>query len=242
MCASRERVANPDQAVPPLSAISPKSPVRRSLSRTVAVKVHRLLMTGAGLMCSSLCLERTPPQDLASDEPQALVLRLQERLEVLEARDREQSLLIDRHAKRIAEKENRQLRQPHPTQPSEPSPLPRRRCQRLTRDTRPQTGNEGRTRPRAAAEMRFIRLFGGISDCLTAYGFSEAWLRCPMCQFRKGPWPRTSARAGTPLAHRSPGDSLAVCFPAEPASASPGKGIATDGCVSVQPLDIGEML
>ena len=35
--------------------------------------------------------------------------------------------------------------------------------------------------------MWFIRLFGGIPKCLTAYGFTEAWLRCPMCQSRKRP-------------------------------------------------------
>ena len=65
-------------------------------------------------------MERTPPQDLTSDELLALVLRLQqrlERMEVLEVRDREQSQLIERQAKRIAEleKENQQLRQQHPT-------------------------------------------------------------------------------------------------------------------------------
>ena len=66
-------------------------------------------------------MERTPPQDLTSDELLALVLRLQERLErleVLEVRDREQSQLIKRQAKWIAglEKENQQLRQKNPTQ------------------------------------------------------------------------------------------------------------------------------
>ena len=57
-------------------------------------------------------MERTPPQDLTSDELLALVLQLQERREVLEARDREQaqrieqqSQLIKRQAKRIAELE-----------------------------------------------------------------------------------------------------------------------------------------
>ena len=62
-------------------------------------------------------MERTPPQDLNAEELLALVLRLQERLEVLEVRDREQSQLIERQAKRIAEleKENQQLRQRHPT-------------------------------------------------------------------------------------------------------------------------------
>ena len=68
-------------------------------------------------------MERTPPQDLTSDELLALVLRLQERLEVLEVRDREQSQLIERQAKRIAEleKENQQLRQKNPTQRLEES-------------------------------------------------------------------------------------------------------------------------
>ena len=57
-------------------------------------------------------MERTPPRDLTSDELLAQVLQLQERLEVLEARDREQaqrieqqSQLIKRQAKRIAELE-----------------------------------------------------------------------------------------------------------------------------------------
>ena len=57
-------------------------------------------------------MERTPPQDLTSDELLAQVLQLQERREVLEARDREQaqrieqqSQLIERQAKRIAELE-----------------------------------------------------------------------------------------------------------------------------------------
>ena len=57
-------------------------------------------------------MERTPPQDLTSDELLAQVLQLQERLEVLEARDREQTQLIEqqsqlikRQAKRIAELE-----------------------------------------------------------------------------------------------------------------------------------------
>ena len=70
-------------------------------------------------------MERIPPHDLTSDELQALVLQLQERLEVVEARDREQALrsehqaqLTERQAKRIAEleKENHQLRQKNPTQ------------------------------------------------------------------------------------------------------------------------------
>ena len=57
-------------------------------------------------------MERTPPHDLTSDELLALILQLQERREVLEARDREQaqrieqqSQLIKRQAKRIAELE-----------------------------------------------------------------------------------------------------------------------------------------
>ena len=57
-------------------------------------------------------MERTPPQDLTSDERLAWVLRWQERLEVLEVRDREQSQLIERQAQRMAEleHENQQLR------------------------------------------------------------------------------------------------------------------------------------
>lgn len=60
-------------------------------------------------------MERTPPHDLTSNELQALVLRLQERMEV---RDREQSQLIERQAKRIVEleREVQQLRQKNPTQ------------------------------------------------------------------------------------------------------------------------------
>ena len=57
-------------------------------------------------------MERTPPRDLTSDELLAQVLQLQKRREVLEARDREQtqrieqqSQLIKRQAKRIAELE-----------------------------------------------------------------------------------------------------------------------------------------
>ncbi len=66
-------------------------------------------------------MERTPPQDLTSDELLALVLRMQERLEVLEVRDREQSQLIERQAKRIVEleKEDRQLRQKLGQRPTE---------------------------------------------------------------------------------------------------------------------------
>ncbi len=62
-------------------------------------------------------MKRTSPQDLTSDELRAWVLRLQERLEVLEVRDREQSQLIERQAKRMAEleQENRQLQQKNPT-------------------------------------------------------------------------------------------------------------------------------
>ena len=57
-------------------------------------------------------MERTPPQELNAEELLALVLQLQERLEVLETRDRAQTLrieqqsqLIERQAKRIAELE-----------------------------------------------------------------------------------------------------------------------------------------
>ena len=45
----------------------------------------------------------------------------------------------------------------------------------------------------------------------------------------------------TPLAHRKSGYSLAGCFPAEPASASPGDGIRPGSCISRQPLGIGAM-
>ncbi len=48
-------------------------------------------------------------------------------------------------------------------------------------------------------------------------------------------------RADTPMSQRRPGYSWAGCFPAEPASAFPGRGIAADGDISLQPLDIGEM-
>ena len=70
-------------------------------------------------------MERIPLQELKSDELLALVLQLQERLEVLEVSHREQAQLIvqqaqriERQAKRIAEleKENHQLRQKNPTQ------------------------------------------------------------------------------------------------------------------------------
>ena len=92
-------------------------------------------------------MERTPPQDLTSDELLALVLQLQERLEVLEARDREQaqrieqqSQLIERQAKRIAEleKENQQLRQKNPTQRLEEAYSLRAEEQR--REAAPQDG------------------------------------------------------------------------------------------------------
>ena len=85
-------------------------------------------MTGLGLIWYRSGMERTPPQDLTSDELLARVLHLQKRIEGLEARDREQSQrleqqsqLIERQAKRMAEleKENQQLRQKlgqHPTQ------------------------------------------------------------------------------------------------------------------------------
>ena len=45
----------------------------------------------------------------------------------------------------------------------------------------------------------------------------------------------------TPLAHRKSGYSLAGCFPAEPASASPDDDIQAESCISMQPLDIGTM-
>lgn len=72
-------------------------------------------------------MERTAPPGLALDALQALVLRLQERLEVgkVGIRDQEQtqrlalqSQLIERQAKRIAEleKENPHLPQSNPTQ------------------------------------------------------------------------------------------------------------------------------
>ena len=88
-------------------------------------------------------MERTPPQNLTSDELLALVLRLQERLEVLEVSHREQSQLIERQAKRMAEleKENQQLRQKlgqHPTQRLEEAYSLRAEEQR--RDAAPQDG------------------------------------------------------------------------------------------------------
>ncbi len=63
-------------------------------------------------------------------------------------------------------------------------------------------------------------------------------------------WPEVSREAlgreprlgaDTPWVHRRPGYSLAGGFPAEPASASPGNGIAAGGRISMQPLDIGIM-
>ena len=48
-------------------------------------------------------------------------------------------------------------------------------------------------------------------------------------------------RADTPWAQRRPGYSLAGCFPAEPAAASPGSGIAADRRISRQVRDIGVM-
>ena len=52
-------------------------------------------------------------------------------------------------------------------------------------------------------------------------------------QFRE--WP------DTPLAHRRPEYPLAGCFPEEPASVSPGVGIASEIGARIQPLDIGAM-
>ena len=92
-------------------------------------------------------MERTPPQELNAEELLDLVLQLQERLEVLEARDREQSQrieqqaqLIERQAKRIAEleKENHQLRQKNPTQRLEEAYSLRAEEQR--REAAPQNG------------------------------------------------------------------------------------------------------
>ena len=47
--------------------------------------------------------------------------------------------------------------------------------------------------------------------------------------------------ADTPGAYRRPGYSSAGCFPAEPASASPGRGIAADRELFWQAWGIGEM-
>ena len=46
---------------------------------------------------------------------------------------------------------------------------------------------------------------------------------------------------GMPGAQRRAGDSWAGCFPAEPAAASPGSGIAADRRISRQVWDIGVM-
>jgi len=56
-------------------------------------------------------MERTPWHDLTQDELVAMLLRLQERLAILEARDREQTKRIEEQARRIEELERR-----HPTQ------------------------------------------------------------------------------------------------------------------------------
>ena len=106
-------------------------------------------------------MERTPPQNLNSDELLALVLRLQTRLEVLEARDREQAqqigqqaLLIGRQAKRMAEleKENQQLRQKlsqHPTQRLDEAYSLRAEEQR--RDATSQNGVPSKTKKQKSA-------------------------------------------------------------------------------------------
>ena len=36
-------------------------------------------------------------------------------------------------------------------------------------------------------ELRFIRLLGGISKCLTASRFTEAWLPCDLCRLSERP-------------------------------------------------------
>ncbi len=58
---------------------------------------------------------------------------------------------------------------------------------------------------------------------------------------REAPGRDPQPGAETPRAHRRPRYSLAGGFPAELASASPGKGIAAGRAISLQPLDIGEM-
>ena len=52
-------------------------------------------------------MERTPLHELRHDELIALILRLQDRLSNLEARDREHVKLIEQQAKRIAELEKK---------------------------------------------------------------------------------------------------------------------------------------
>ena len=74
-----------------------------------------------------------------------------------------------------------------------------------------------------------IGIYGGMAPMRPIPGLPEAPGREP----RPG--------ADTPWAHRRPGYSLAGCFPAEPASASPGSGIAADRRISLQVWDIGVM-
>ena len=97
-------------------------------------------MTGLGMNWYGSVMERIPLHDLTSDELLALVLRLQERLEVLEVSHREQAQRIERRAKRIAEleKENHQLRQKNPTQRLEEAYSSRAGEQR--REAAPQNG------------------------------------------------------------------------------------------------------
>ena len=85
-------------------------------------------------------MERIPLHDLKSDELLALVLRLQERLEVLEVSHREQAQLIERQGKRIVEMEKdiHQLRQKNPTQRLEEAYSLRAEEQR--REAAPQNG------------------------------------------------------------------------------------------------------
>ncbi len=79
----------------------------------------------------------------------------------------------------------------------------------------------------------------GLPDGIWIYGGIAPMSNVPVP--KEAPGRDTRPGADTPLAPRRPGYSLVGCFPAEPASASPGRGIAADCDISLQPLDIGEM-
>ena len=74
-----------------------------------------------------------------------------------------------------------------------------------------------------------IGIYGGMAPMRPIPGLPEA----------PGREPRPEA--DTPGAHRRLGDSLAGCFPAEPAAASPGGSLAADRRISRQVRDIGVM-
>ena len=55
----------------------------------------------------------------------------------------------------------------------------------------------------AVAEFGFIRLFGGISDCLTASEFTEAWLGCDLWLDSKKPVAEILSQGLTRLGERT---------------------------------------